>query len=50
MHLFTCLVQTHTAGLSKSAYRGNVLPGLTVVGAGVADTAFYVCSVKHPGP
>lgn len=50
MHLFMCSVQTHTAGLCKSAYRGNVLAGLTVVGACVADTAFTVCSVKHPGP
>lgn len=50
MHLFMCSAQTPTAGLCKSAYRGNVLAGLTVVGACVADTAFTVCSVKHPGP
>ena len=49
MHLFMCSVQIHTAGLCKSAYRGNVLAGLTVVGACVADTAITVCTVKHPG-
>lgn len=51
MHLFMCAQCKHTLlGLCKSAYRGNVLAGLTVVGACVADTAFTVCSVKHPGP
>ncbi len=47
LHLFMCSTKTHTAGLCKSAYRGSVLAGLTVVGACVADTAFGECSVKH---
>lgn len=47
---FLYVLSTNTAGQRKSAYRGNVLAGLTVEGAGVADTAFSMCSVKHPEP
>lgn len=44
-----CLCAQHKYPLlCKSAYWCDVLAGLTVVGAYVADTAFTECSVKHP--
>lgn len=47
MCLFMCSVVTHSR-LCKSAQRGNVLGGRTLVG--VADTAFIACRAKIPEP